>query len=83
MSFKHGKAQDKLTACEKKLKALTKLYKKETGEVNIIDTFEGVMYCEAIHTDPNDANKVFLVTDPTVLILYDTDTKTQRKIFDA
>jgi len=47
-SYKHGKSLDTLTACEKKLKALTKVYKKEQGEVNIIDTFEGVMYCESI-----------------------------------
>ena len=80
-SFKHGK--DNLTACDMKLKVLTKVYKKDHGEVNIIDSFAGTMYCESMHTDPNDSNKVFLVTEPTRLILYDTVKNTQRTIFDA
>ena len=40
-SFKHGK--DNLTACDMKLKVLIKVYKKDYGEVNIIDSFAGTI----------------------------------------
>jgi len=80
-SFKHGK--DNLTDCDKKLKALTKVFKKEPEEVNIIDTFAGSMFCDSMYTDPKDANKVFIVTEAKRLICYDVSKKTQRIVFDA
>jgi len=70
-----------MTSTEK-LKALTDIYSKLTGEIEVIGNISGGSGCDAIHTDPNDANKVFLVTGKD-LIRYDTKSKTERTIINA